>query len=79
MSERWPSTPALLWRQIRYQNTMFWRSPVAAFFTLILAGILERQVDELRQAYAPWLALEVLDSLDGWVLMGGQRTLNDDR
>ena len=46
---------------------------------LILAGILERQVDELRQAYAPWLALEVLDSLDGWVLMGGQRTLNDDR
>ena len=25
------------------------------------------------------LALEVLDSLDGWVLMGGQRTLNDDR
>lgn len=46
---------------------------------LILAGILERQVDELRQAYAPWLTLEVLDSLDGWVLMGGQRTSHDDR
>jgi ABC-2 type transport system permease protein len=23
-----------VWRQIRYQNTLFWRSPVAAFFTL---------------------------------------------
>jgi len=25
-----------LWRQIRYQNTMFWRTPVAAFFTILL-------------------------------------------
>lgn len=24
----------LLWRQIRYQNSMFWRTPVAAFFTI---------------------------------------------
>ena len=24
----------LVWRQIRYPNTLFWRSPVAAFFTL---------------------------------------------
>ncbi len=30
-----PSTGFLLWRQIRYQNTIFWRTPVAAFFTLI--------------------------------------------
>ena len=30
------TTPALLWRQIRYQNSSFWRTPVAAFFTLAL-------------------------------------------
>ncbi|HEY0858501.1 MAG TPA: 50S ribosomal protein L11 methyltransferase [Albitalea sp.] len=40
---------------------------------LVLAGILERQVDELKQAYAPWVALEVDDSEDGWILMTGQR------
>lgn len=30
-------TPAasLAWRQIRYQNRLFWRTPVAAFFTLV--------------------------------------------
>lgn len=36
---------------------------------LVLAGILERQADELKKAYAPWLALEVADSEDGWILM----------
>jgi len=36
---------------------------------LVLAGILERQADELKAAYAPWLALEVADSEDGWILM----------
>ncbi len=36
---------------------------------LVLAGILERQVDELRAAYAPWCALGVVDREDGWVLM----------
>jgi len=36
---------------------------------LVLAGILERQADELKAAYAPWLALEVTDSEDGWILM----------
>lgn len=40
---------------------------------LVLAGILERQADELKAAYAPWLPLEVLNSDDGWILMGGQR------
>jgi ABC-2 type transport system permease protein len=30
------SSPAsLLWHQVRYQNAMFWRTPVAAFFTLL--------------------------------------------
>jgi ribosomal protein L11 methyltransferase len=41
--------------------------------SLILAGILERQADALRRAYAPHLHLDVLDSDEGWVLMGGTR------
>jgi len=45
---------------------------VAAGGHLVLAGILERQTDELRSAYAPWLALDVQDREDGWVLMVGQ-------
>ncbi|RZL62679.1 MAG: 50S ribosomal protein L11 methyltransferase [Variovorax sp.] len=36
---------------------------------LVLAGILERQADELKQAYAPYVQLEVSDSEDGWILM----------
>ena len=36
---------------------------------LVLAGILERQADELKAAYAPYCALEVHDSEDGWILM----------
>ena len=37
-------------------------SYVAPSGTLVLAGILERQADELKAAYAPWLALEVTDA-----------------
>ena len=40
---------------------------------LVLAGILERQADELKSAYAPWLALEIEDTEDGWILMVGHR------
>jgi len=40
---------------------------------VLLAGILERQAEELQQAYAPWCRIEVLDREDGWVLMGGTR------
>lgn len=40
---------------------------------LVLAGILERQTAELQAAYAPWLALQPADHLDGWVLLVGQR------
>jgi ribosomal protein L11 methyltransferase len=40
---------------------------------LVLAGILERQADELKAAYAPWLPLQVSDLQDGWILMTGQR------
>ena len=36
---------------------------------LVMAGILERQADELRAAYAPWCALQVADQEDGWILM----------
>ncbi|AMO22219.1 50S ribosomal protein L11 methyltransferase [Ramlibacter solisilvae] len=42
---------------------------VAPGGALVLAGILERQADELKEAYAPFAALEVSDSEDGWVLM----------
>ena len=40
---------------------------------LVMAGILARQADELRAAYAPWLPLEVSDEDDGWILMTGRR------
>jgi ribosomal protein L11 methyltransferase len=39
---------------------------------LVLAGILERQADELKAAYAPWLALQVSDAQEGWILMTGR-------
>ncbi|MBO9652508.1 MAG: 50S ribosomal protein L11 methyltransferase [Variovorax sp.] len=42
---------------------------VAPGGSLVLAGILERQADELKQAYAPYASLEVSDSEDGWILM----------
>ncbi|MEG1769368.1 MAG: 50S ribosomal protein L11 methyltransferase [Comamonas sp.] len=46
---------------------------VAAGGNLVLAGILERQADELKQAYAPWVKLEVADAQDGWILMTASR------
>jgi ribosomal protein L11 methyltransferase len=36
---------------------------------LLLAGILERQADELTQAYEPYCRLVVADKEDGWILM----------
>lgn len=42
---------------------------LASAAALVLAGILERQADELRLAYAPACSLDVSDSEDGWVLM----------
>ncbi|HEY2925552.1 50S ribosomal protein L11 methyltransferase [Piscinibacter sp.] len=45
------------------------RAHLAPGGDLVLAGILERQADELTQAYAPWCALEVSDREDGWILM----------
>lgn len=46
---------------------------VAAGGHLVLAGILERQADELKQAYAPYLPLQVADTQEGWILMTAQR------
>ena len=42
---------------------------VTAGGSLVLAGILERQADELKAAYAPYCQLTVSDSEDGWILM----------
>jgi ribosomal protein L11 methyltransferase len=42
---------------------------VAPGGSLVLAGILERQADELKAAYLPYAKLEVSDAEDGWILM----------
>lgn len=44
-------------------------SRVAPGGSLVLAGILERQADELKAAYAPYAQLQVTDEEDGWILM----------
>jgi ribosomal protein L11 methyltransferase len=44
-------------------------SRVAPGGHLVLAGILERQADELKAAYAPYCKLRVADAEDGWILM----------
>lgn len=49
-------------------------SHVEAGGSLVLAGILERQADELKAAYAPWVQLDVADSEDGWILMTAQKS-----
>lgn len=39
---------------------------------LVLAGILDRQEDELKAAYAPYCQLEVHETQEGWILMTAQ-------
>ena len=39
---------------------------------LVLAGILDRQADELKAAYAPYCQLQVHDAQEGWILMTAQ-------
>ena len=68
MSDR-PGNLSLLWQQIRYQNTIFWRTPIAAFFTLVFplmflvlfTAIFGNQVNEngitTAQFFAPNLAV----------------------
>ncbi len=40
---------------------------------LVLSGVLERQAEEVAQAYAPWLDMSVWKARDGWVCLHGQR------
>jgi ribosomal protein L11 methyltransferase len=49
-------------------------SHVEAGGHLVLAGILERQEEELIQAYSHHLTLKVADREDGWILMTAQRS-----
>ena len=42
---------------------------VASKGSLVLAGILERQAQELQQAYAAYIDLQVSDAQEGWILM----------
>jgi ribosomal protein L11 methyltransferase len=48
------------------------RQHVAEGGNLVLAGILERQEQELKDAYAPYCTLQVSDREDGWILMTAQ-------
>ena len=48
-------------------------SRVAPGGHLVLAGILERQADELKAAYAPHCQLTISDQEDGWILMTAVR------
>ena len=41
---------------------------------LVLSGVLSRQADELRRAYAPWLELDVAAEDEGWILLVGTRS-----
>jgi ribosomal protein L11 methyltransferase len=40
---------------------------------LVLSGVLERQAEEVAGAYAPWIAMRVWRSREGWVCLHGQR------
>ena len=48
-------------------------SRVAVGGKLVLAGILARQADELKEAYRPYCDLSVFDEEDGWILMTASR------
>jgi ribosomal protein L11 methyltransferase len=40
---------------------------------LVLSGVLERQAQDVAQAYAPWMEMNVWRARDGWVCLHGQR------
>ncbi|MDS1140364.1 50S ribosomal protein L11 methyltransferase [Pusillimonas sp. SM2304] len=40
---------------------------------LVLSGVLERQAEEVAQAYAPWMAMRVWQAREGWVCLHGKR------
>ncbi len=87
-------TRVLVWRQVRYQNTLFWRTPVAAFFTLvfplmflILFNLLFDERIEIEgrdpltiaQFYAPALAAFAAASATYTNIGVGQAIARDDR
>ena len=37
--------------------------------TLILSGILDTQIDEMRDIYSQWFEVKVANTMDGWVLL----------
>lgn len=39
MQATYPSRIRMVWAQIRHQNSMFWRNPISAFFTLVLPAM----------------------------------------
>ena len=57
---------------LRVLAPLLW-SRVAEGGHLVLAGILARQADELKAAYAPYCVLSVADQEDGWILMTAMR------
>ena len=94
MTDGRTSTRVLVWRQVRYQNTLFWRTPVAAFFTLIfplmLLILLSLLFDErieiegrdpltIAQFYAPALAAFAAASATYTNIGVGQAIARDDR
>jgi ribosomal protein L11 methyltransferase len=44
---------------------------VASGGRIALSGVLEEQVERVKDAYAPWIALQVLHSHEGWQLLSG--------
>ncbi len=65
-----PSSASLVWGQIRYQNRIFWRTPISAFFTLVFplmflivfglvfgSEVIEETGLTVAQFYAPALAV----------------------
>jgi len=48
-------------------------SYVAPGGSLVLAGILSRQADDLKAAYAPYCQLDITGQEDGWIRMTAQR------
>lgn len=94
MSEHRTSTPVLVWQQIRYQDTLFWRSPVAAFFTLVFPlmflvlfnllfegeiEIADRDPLTIAQFYAPALAAFAAASATYTNIGIGQAIARDER
>ncbi|MFH1044911.1 MAG: 50S ribosomal protein L11 methyltransferase [Pseudomonadota bacterium] len=59
-------------------NPLILLAPLLAGYTrkggrIALSGILEAQADEVMAAYAPWFAMRVSASDEGWVLLEGLR------